>query len=1683
MSSKPRARSPLSGFRPYTARWFRKTFKSPSPIQKQAWPTIRRGESSLLLAPTGSGKTLAAFLCAIDELYARAEAGDLSDDIHVLYVTPLKALGNDIHRNLVEPLAQIQEEAGGQLPEIRHAVRTGDTPQSERARMLRRPPHILITTPESLYILLAGSKITAALRTVRTVIVDEVHYLCDNKRGAHLAVSLERLEELAGHPLQRIGCSATLNPLEEIAAFLVGRDDQGRERPCAIVDAGMRKDLDVQVVAPLRDFLEASNTALWSSAYELLLDEIGRHRSTLVFSNSRYKTERTALRLGELAEDSTKIGSHHGSMSRELRLEMEEALKGGDLDALVATSSLELGIDIGSVNLVYQLESPKSVATGLQRIGRAGHLLDATSKGRILVFERDELLEAAAICRAMLDGDLEPIQIARGCLDVLAQQIAGAVAAGATHVDELYALIRHAYPYTALAREQFDGVVAMLAGEHSFQMSRAPRPLVLWDRATGRLSPTRSSQHVSLMCVGTIPENWEYEVVLESTNKKIGAVDSQFADDCLEIGEIFALGSSSWRLVGIRRNRLLVAAAPGETPSVPWWQGPTASRTPQVGVRVGQMRRCIGEKLDDPELPAWLQQEYHLNPDAATAVIDYIREQRTAAGVIPDERSLLVESWKDELGRHNVIVHSPFGARINQTWGQAIRALARSRHGQDWTATASNDILVLTHKEGKVPPLQRLDAAALLGGLGAESVGDLLLAGAQDAVSFGSTFHDAAVCAFQILRAWQGRRVAPWLQHYRAEELYEAAKDSPDYPILEEVRRQHQSEGLDVDGLAFLLGQIEAGDIELLFREVESPSPFAHGMLIQSEYVLHEMGRNRRAHLLRLHRQVLQEVLTQQEMAEMLDSRAIEGMEQRLRHQSETTRARTPDELAQAVRDLGDVPATPESLQSIVEGEPVDLLLPLVRQRRVVAVQDPAWDQDPIRLVTTDTWHLYRDAAGTGRGKARPSLLLPRFKGQQIKSFEPAVVSKVVAAKWRKKVARDQARRALVERYLRTRGPVTQYEIMNHMGWPIGAVEGLLDELVQAGTVARGTYTSAKPSPQWVDRGNLEEIHRLTMGYLKRELAACAPYELVDFVTRWQHLHPATRLEGLDGLRTVIGQLQGIEVIQGVLETEVLPGRVSDYTPEMLDQLIASGEVCWRRVSTRGINRGRITLCLRRDMEWLARGAPLEFDPGAEVDVDIPESMLAVRAYFQEQSTGFFDDVLEATGVPEDEALRAVWHLAWCGELYCDRFECLRHAGFESTLSACYDLANTPRKTLSGRDTAERVVRRMKRRRLDPRLGRWNATERLCPPLQPLPEVDVVRRWAHQLLSRWGIVSRDVLGAEAGAPPWPVLVRELKRLELLGKVNRGYFIESHAGEHYGLPEAIELLRDCRARRSEGRELGYLPDEPVFAVTFHDPANLYGSCLHMVDASGSSLERSRKLGFRFARMTVQAGQPLVLAHGQQLAPLTPQQLSRCLAELMHNHAGQDAPTQIAEWNGYPIQTHPVSGLLADLGFGLSDRFMRWPAPGSPDPLASPSAAPEQFLPYYADPPPVDYGPDWVMAQSPEPIRPVLARLLPLLEKELDRQGWDFEWQSAQGTYRGMNCVHFTVRAARVWVRLGAPGRTGFRGRGDFPGKTILENPEDVNNDLVANLRLACRTAEEYVDRYLSRRGDPDRESGT
>ena len=1680
---------PLAGFLPPVRKWFKRTFARPSPAQVQAWPVIRRGDNTLLLAPTGSGKTLAAFLCAIDSLVRKDRAGELTDTIHVLYITPLKALGNDIQRNLIEPLGGIEG-----ADRIRTAVRTGDTPQSERAKMIRRPPHILITTPESLYLLLQSAQSRDALQSIRTVIVDEVHALCDNKRGVHLSISLERLQRHVNGPLQRVGCSATLSPLEEIAAFLVGRAGKTRQRPCTVVDAGMRKDLDVRVMAPLADLVEAGNTALWASAYDLLVEEISSHTTTLVFCNSRYKAERTGLRLAELAGEEVRLGVHHGSMARERRLVAEEDLKSGRLDALVATTSLELGIDIGSVDLVYQLESPKSVSTGLQRIGRAGHLLDATSKGRILVFERDELLEAAAICRAMVEGRIDAVRIPQGCLDVLAQQVAGAAVARDWDADELYELIRQAYPYRELEREEFDRVLGMLAGDFPFEMTHPPRVFLHWDRTTGRLSATRGAKHVSSMNVGTISESSEYEVIIDGSKKRVGRVNAEFVDDSLRVGDVFVLGSTAWRVAGVRKNQILVEEAPGATPTVPWWSGPVQPRTIESGEFVGRLRREITERLESPELDGWLQEVYHLDPNAASAVSDYVREQLAAAGVVPDHENLLVETWVDELGRVNVILHSPFGQRANHTWGVCLEEAARSQLQQEWQVTATNDHVLLSFPEPATPPVHTPDAEKLLALVGPEDVSTYGLAAAAKVAGAGTAFRDAAAVAYQVLRAHSGKRVPFWLQTHRAQELFEIAGKEPTYPIVSEVVREYRDASLDVLGLTGILGRIAHGEIHLQFEGVESPSPFAHSLLIQEFYESsHQMGRSRRAHLLRLHREVLQKVLSEEQMAQLLDPRAIERVGRRLSRRSENRRARTGEELAQALREMGDLPATLDAVSEVCEGDARELLKPLFDTNSVVAVDLVECDRDPIRLVVGDLWREYQDAFALRTGGTRSRVLLPDVVDGEIAVGGRAAASKVIPARWRKPMPREEARRNVIERYLRCHGPVTAYEIANHTGWAVGEIETHLAALVDGGVAARGVYIADKPRPQFVNRVNLEEIHRLTMGYLKRELEACAPYEVVDFTTRWQHLHPDTRLEGIDGLREVIAQLQGIELVTGALESEMIGRRVREYRPELLDRLIASGEVCWRRFGVDKISRGKVALCLRQDAEWLSSAVPLKYDVEEEADADIPEAVRAVRGFFRDRSTAFFDDVVGRTGVDESPAMRAVWYLAWAGEVTCDTYQCLRESDFQVTLSACYDLDSTPRKILDGRMSPDRVLKQMRRRGLDPRLGRWSATERLVPPERPLADAEKIGRWAGQLLRRWGIVTRDILEGEVAAPSWAQLLPEFKRLELLGKISRGYFIESHHGEQYGLPDAIELLRECRARRSdgddaEGREprrgsasLGYLEDEPIFSMSSRDPANLYATSLDIVDERGKLFKPAMKRGNIVHWTTVQAGQVFAY-NGKQLARLSVEQLRRCVESRMNDGLGRPIVTVLRSWNGYPIDVSPVAAVLHDLGFGMDGRgWMCHPARGkrSGAPVV---AKRETFLPYYEEPNPVEYGPEWTVSRATEKLRPALEALLPVLERELKGAGWELEWlaDGPLAQYRGSARVH--VRTARSFLQVSFHTRTvrvdgkprRLAGWQTFPDMRIVE-PGDVDLSFVESFRALIEKAEEITNLYLEPRG--------
>ncbi len=1707
----PPTNDPLSGFLPAVQQWFRACFANPSPAQAAAWPVIGQGDNLLLLAPTGSGKTLAAFLAVIDQLLRAGLQGRLNDSVYVVYVTPLKALGNDIHRNLLEPLAGIQDAGGGRLPELRVAVRTGDTPAAERARMIRRPPHILITTPESLYLLLASQRLAPALGTVERVIVDEVHALCDSKRGVHLALSLERLAARVRGPLQRLGCSATLNPLDDIARFLCGYEGD-QPRPCRIVDVGAHKELDLAVVLPLPEIVEASHAALWSAAYELLLAEIRRHRTTLIFCNSRYKAERTWLRLNELAAgEGLRIGVHHGSMSRETRREAELALKTGELAALVATGSLELGIDIGSIDLVYQLESPASVATALQRIGRAGHLLGATSTGRILVFDRDELFEAAAICQAMVQGQVEAAHLPAGCLDVLAQQIAGAVAAGDWELEELLACLRRAAPYHHLSRGDYEDVVAMLSGEPGLPLKDPPIPLVLWDRPTGRLRAARSAAHVTAMNVGTIADASEYDVVIGSSRKRIGRIQAEFVDDTLRHDDVFVLGNAAWRVTGKQRQQVWVEHAPAATPTVPWWQGGFEPRSLEVGRRVGQLRRAIATGVDDPALPAQLQRDYRVSADAALAMVAYVREQQLASSHVPDHEHLLVETWTDELGRLNHIIHCPLGQRLNQAWAEALVAALQQRLAEHWSSTISNDIIVLAHQDDTASALAAAPSPSSPGPGTAQAGASLslprllalvgqatlapLLAGAARRRQGGAAFRQVAVCALQVRRAYGGKSVPVWLQNYRAEELAQAASDHPEHPLFREVRRAFLEDSLESAALAGLLEQLAQGRVRCTCRRVESPSPFVHSLLIRDAYRGdHAMGRDRRAQLLRLHRRVLQEVLSTDQLAELLDPRAIDELEERLGYTAPRSRARSSDELAQLIRELGAVPADLTWLGQRVAGDPVALLEPLLHDHRVVAIVLQASEQFPVRLVTADRWRTWLDA-GVQRQGARPQvqvvrLLIPSSGARSDARWELTArpPAQVIARRWRAAQPPAAAQGELVERYLRSHGPVTLYDLVEYTGLPVGALQRALHGLVAAGQVAEGVYRRDQPRPQWVNRTNLAEIHRRTLQHLRHELSACAPHEAVDYLLRWQHRHPATRLEGLDGLRTVIRQLQGYEVIQGVLEPEVLAGRVVDYQPEMLERLMAAGEVCWRRVHPSRIHRAMVTLCYRGDLAWLVAARPVTLDGQASADLDLRDEIRRIRTYLRDRGTAWFDDIVAHTGVEPDAAERAVWHLAWCGELLNDTYEGLRAADFRATLSACYDLATTPRNivdhgygALGWNLTTAKVVARLRRLGVDPRLGRWYASERLQDTDASPPDPDwVLRCWADQLLDRWGILTRSLLAGEVAAPEWAQLLPELKRRELLGQLQRGYYIEAHPGEQYGLPAAIDLLRDCRGRHGTSGAMAYLPGEPVLAVTSREPANLYASSLDITRGDGTVLARHQRAGNSCWSCVLQSGQVLVY-EDRQLMPLPPEGLRRCLEVLTVDELGRDRPVSFARWNGLPAGNTPAAAVMAQAGFGLNrSGAMVYPPPpaGRTAPSAPAGPVPELLAPFYAEEVTQAWDRTSTLALVDPERRSLLAEVLSQMEQLLPPRGWALQWHADGLTARYRSCGLAALHIGRRWLQVGfhaPPWRDGEGRRqriAPWAGHRLrVTAPQDLDDAFASRLLALAAQVEEAVAHRL------------
>src|SRR2546426_738632 len=1142
-------------FLPFVRQWFAETFSEATRPQREGWEAIASGRDTLIVAPTGSGKTLAAFLWALDHLHRLGLEKRLEDRVYVVYVSPLRALNNDIEKNLRAPLAGIRAAAaaeGVRLPEVRVAVRTGDTLAAARQAMTRRPPHILITTPESLYILLTSERFRPALAHVRTVIVDEVHALMGNKRGAHLALSLERLQALIEAPEpgarpQRIGCSATVSPLDATLDFLTG----ATARDPVVVDAGFTRALDLQVVAPVDDFLTATSDTIWDATLQLVAELVQAHRTTLVFCQSRRSAERIARDLNDRIADG-RVAAHHGSLSRRARLEAENRLKDGQLKALVATSSLELGIDVGAIDLVVQLQSPRNVAAALQRVGRAGHLLSRVSKGRIVVTRGEELCEAAAVARSIHNHQLDRIAMPEAPLDVLAQQIVAAVAAESVGVDTLWQRFRNASSYRTLSREDFVAVVRSLAEPLPAEVKGAA-PRILWDRVNDRLHPRRGSRFLALTSGGTIPDAGLFDVFVAETDLKVGTLDEEFVTESLP-GDVFLLGSHAWRIVKVRADRVLVEDAQGMSPTIPFWKGEHPSRSWELGLAVGRLRRDAAERLDAADFAAWASVECSLDPHAASAIRQWLVKAGEVLDGVPDDQGVVVESFPDELGGRHAMIHSVFGMRINGAWGMALREKLRRAFGLVAEASHVDDGILLSFAPGQVPPgperLVRLVAP--------EEVDALLGQALIGSPLFATRFRHAAVRALYIPRMYRGARTPAYLQRLKADALLEAIGGRAEFPVLAGAPPECFTHAFDVPRLRRLLERIHDGELWTRHVDTPLPSPFVYPLLLAWDWAYLGAGHaeERRSDAVSMRK-------AWSVAPGPLRPDIVTTVEAELQKTTPERRARDANELAGILDDLGDL--TAEEIAERALEDSAAMISALAGERRITGVD---FTSGRHAFIPSTDEALYR-ALGTDEGLERVAL-----------------------------------------RLLRTRGPGTAAWGARRYGLEAADVERVLERLTARGLLRRGTFMESEPAPQYVHIAVLEEVQRRQVHARRVPRPVSTAEQFSAFLLRRHHLHPGHRLVGPPGVLAAVELLQGDDFGVRVWEQDLLAPRVEGYQREWLDRLGLSGSIVWTTFDRRSARSahdapeedrkrsGRVGVALRENIGWL--GEPAE--PAATLD-------------------------------------------------------------------------------------------------------------------------------------------------------------------------------------------------------------------------------------------------------------------------------------------------------------------------------------------------------------------------------------------------------------------------------------------------------------------------------------------------
>ncbi len=1482
------------------------------------WEAISSGEHALICAPTGSGKTLASFLWGIDRLSRAPQRGQ---GVRIVYVSPLKALSYDIERNLRAPLRGIGAD-------ISVGLRTGDTPQSERRAMRKSPPDILITTPESLYLMLSSGA-REILVTAEAVIVDEIHAVAQSKRGSHLALTLERLDHLVSDEarqapgLQRIGLSATQRPLERIARFLVGP-----KRECRIVDAGVAKELDLEIVVPVEDMAEPGAPAfpsedgnppdgeplahvrsIWPAIYPKLLELVLEHTSTIIFVNNRRAAERLAKRLNELnldqpvgelpateqlghdgarassegaapaggavggptPEEASATGggggspavtgptgretpeeiarAHHGSLSHEERTVVEELLKSGRLPCLVATSSLELGIDMGAVDLVIQVESPKSVSRGLQRVGRAGHSLGEVSRGRIFPKFRADLLECAVVAKRMREGAIEETVVPQNPLDVLAQHLVAMAALDEWEVDAVERLVTASEPFHELSREQLENVLDMLDGRYPSDRFAELRPRIVWDRTAGTMHGRKGARQLVVTNAGTIPDRGLYGVHLPD-GRRVGELDEEMVYEARP-GQTFLLGATTWRIEDITRDRVIVTPAPGVPGAVPFWKGDGIGRPAELGRAIGAFAREAVSRE-----PKELAREYDLDRRAAENLVAYLREQQAATRVVPSDETIVIERFRDEIGDWRLCVLSPWGGRVHAAWGLALSAKIRAERELEADAIWSDDGIVVHLPDADEPPPADLVLVE------PDELEDLVVGELSGSALFGSHFRENAARSLLIPRAYPGKRTPLWQQRLKAQSLLEVARDFPRFPVVLETYREVLRDVLDLPSLAELLRDLHSRRLSLVEVETPTASPFASSLLF--DYVATYMyegdtpNAERRAAALALDRDLLRELLGQEELRELIDPEALEEVEAQLQHRTEAGRAGDRDALQQVLRRLGDL-STEECEERVAEGySAASMLEKLAGERRVAEVRINGEE----RWIAAEQAGLYRDALGV----PPPPGLPESFLAEQ-----------------------DEPLLALVRRYARTHGPFPTAQLVTRYGVdPTPA----LRELERAGTLVRGELLPGGSEREWCDADVLRRVRRASLAHLRREVEPAGRERFARFLPSWQNVdaHRAAGA-GVDRLREALVSLQGVTLTPKVWEDDVLPRRLGAYSPTWLDELCTSGELVWIGAGARGRSDGRVALYFRDDVR-------LAGPPPANAKLELPDGE-AHDAIRERLAAGpdFWLDLLADLGPPAEELHAALWDLAWAGEVTNDAFAPLR----------------APR--LRAAPPTEQRGRRFARRRAAGAAiqGRWSLT---APLFEKAPaDGPRLRAQAELMLERYGIVTRETVLAEGVPGGFAGVYAELGNLELLGTARRGYFVEGLGGAQFALPGAVERLRS-------------LPEDSgaflLLAAT--DPANPYGASLPWPKPA-SGRRPARAPG---AHVLLRDGAPLLYVErgGRgivRLAELSEAELAAAVAALAEAvTAGRLPRLAIEKLDGEPVIGSGQEDALLEAGFSRGPR---------------------------------------------------------------------------------------------------------------------------------------------------------------